>query len=185
MNRPLSCIALLVLLGCFCGPTAGAVLQIDPSQSKIEVAVSSTASSFRAKLQKYQVAIEYDPARPLPTKAELTFDFKDLKTGVEGRDAHMLKWLEYSKNPTGSFRLTGWKQNGEESLAQGDLTIHGIKRTIQMAVTVKRHNDACQIQGAADLDYRDFGLPRIRKALLFSVDPHLKIEFRLVGKPGP
>ncbi len=185
MKRPLSCVALLVLLGCFCGAATGAVLLIDPSQSKIEVAVSSTASSFTAKLQKYQAAIEHDAAKPLPTKAELTFDFKDLKTGVEGRDAHMLKWLEYSKHPKASFRLTSWKENGQEPLAQGELTIHGVQRIIQLPVTVNQRNGVYEIEGAVGLDYRDFGLPRIRKALVFSVDPKLEIKFRLVGKVVP
>jgi polyisoprenoid-binding protein YceI len=179
-----TCVALLVLLDGLCSPAAAALLQIDQSKSRIEVAVNSTVSSFTGKLEKYQAAIECDLARPLPTNAQVTFDFKDLKTGVAGRDEHMLKWLQYSKNPKASFYLTDWKRNGEESLAQGQLTIHGVQRTIQIPVIVKRQNDTYDIEGAVSLDYRDFGLPRIRSALVFSVDPRLKIKFHLLGKIG-
>jgi polyisoprenoid-binding protein YceI len=184
MKWPLHCIALLILLDWLCEPAVAALLQLDRSKSKIEVAVNSTVSSFTGKLENYQAAIECDPAQPLPTRAEVTFDFKDLQTGIEGRDKHMLKWLQYSKNPKASFYLTDWKQNGAESLAQGELTIHGVQRTIQMPVIVKRQNDAYDIEGTVGLDYRDFGLPRIRNAVVFSVDPHLKIKFHLIGKTG-
>jgi polyisoprenoid-binding protein YceI len=184
MKWPLQCIALLILVDWLCAPAAAALLHIDRSKSKIEVAVNSTVSSFTGKLENYQAVIECDPPQRLPTKAEVIFDFKDLKTGVGGRDEHMLKWLQYPKTPKGSFFLRDWKQNGAESLAQGELTIHGIQRTIQMPVIVKRQTDAYDIVGTVGLDYRDFGLPRIRNALVFSVDPHLKIKFHLIGKIG-
>jgi hypothetical protein len=32
------------------------------------------------------------------------------------------------------------------------------------------------------LDYRDFQLPVIRKALVLTVDPYLTVKFQLVGK---
>lgn len=175
-------VVLLILLASLRVSAAGALLQIDQRQSKIEVAVSSTASSFTGRLETYQATIQCEPPQPLPTKADLTFDFKDLKTGAKGRDAHMLKWLQYSKNPTASFHLKGWKKDGSDSLALGELTIHGIQREIRIPVSVKRQSDEYDLDGAVGLDYRDFGLPLIRKALLFSVDPHLQIKFHLAGK---
>lgn len=175
----------LLLLGQLCLLGTAAPLRIDPPQSRIEVSVNSTASSFVGKVEKYQISIEFDRPQTLPTKAELAFDFKDLKTGVNGRDAHMLKWLQYAKNPTATFHLTGWKQEGKEPIAQGELSIHGVRQTIQMPLVVSWLGDSCILEGATELDYRDFGLPRIRKILVFAVDPHLKVKFRLVGRLTP
>jgi polyisoprenoid-binding protein YceI len=163
-------------------PAAAALLQIDQNQSGIEVAVHSTANSFIGKLEKYQATIECEPRQQLPSKADVVFDFNDLKTGVKGRDAHMLKWLRYTNNPTGSFHLKGWQKDGEATYALGELTMHGVQKEIRMPASVKRQDDSYDIEGAVGLDYRDFGLPRIRQALLLTVDPHLKIKFHLVGK---
>ena len=166
-------------------PVAASLLQIDQNQSKIQVAVRSTAGAFTAKLEKYEAAIECDSAKPLPTKADVSFDFKDLKTGVKGRDAHMLEWLHYPHPPDASFHLKSWKQDGADTWALGELTIHGNTREIRMLVSVTRRGETYDIEGTLGLDYRDFGLPKIRSAVVFSVDPHLKIIFHLIGKLSP
>jgi hypothetical protein len=38
------------------------------------------------------------------------------------------------------------------------------------------------IDGEAAINYEDYQLPHIRKALVFSVDPGLKVTFHVVGK---
>jgi polyisoprenoid-binding protein YceI len=105
-----------------------------------------------------------------------------LKSGIERRDEHMLKWLAYSQNPTATFRLKSWKQEGEDSFAVGELSIHGVQKEIQMPVKIKRKGNQYEIDGTANLDYQDFGLPKIRSALVFSVNPHLRVQFHLVSK---
>ncbi len=176
---------LLLLSATFIGIAAragAAPLQIDYTQSKIDVAVTATIDSFVGHLEKYQATIDCDAATNLPPKAGVTFDFSDLKTGNKDRDAEMLKWLEYPNSPKATFTLTGWQQSGATNLAVGDLTIHGVKKSIQMPVVAKDLNGDWDISGEADFDYRDFNLPKIRKLLMLVVDPHLKVMFHLVGK---
>ena len=163
-------------------PAQAALLRIDQSQSRIEVAVNSTAGSFVGKLEKYQATVECQPPEPLPAKADVSFDFKDFKTGIPDRDTHMLKWLQYPKNPTASFHLKSWKQEGGDTYAVGELALHGIQKEIRMPVTINRKGDQYEIEGTARVDYRDFGLPKIHTALVFTVDPHIRIQFRLVGR---
>ena len=157
-------------------------IEIDPQQSKVEVAVSCTMDSFVGKLEKYQANVDCDPAAALPAKADVSFDFADLKTGKTDRDAAMLKWLQYDTNRTASFHLTSWQQAGTTNIAVGELTIHGVSLTVQMPVLVKRDDVAWDISGQATFDYVDFKLPKIRKALFLTVDPKLQVKFHLVGK---
>jgi|SRR5579859_5564568 len=163
-------------------PVLGAPLQLDHNQSRIEVAVNSTAGAFTCKLQKFEATIEYEPSQPMPSKVEVQFDFIDLKTGIERRDEHMLKWVDYSQNPTATFRLKSWKQEGEDSFAVGELSIRGVHKEVRFPVKIKHDGNQYEIDGTAHLDYRDFGLPKIRSALVFSVDPHLRVQFHLAGK---
>ena len=180
--KRLNVILLVAGLTAIAMTSSAAQLEIDPQQSKIEVAVSSTFDSFVGHLDKYQAAVECDPTATLPAKAEVNFNFGDLKTGDKDRDAAMLKWLEYDSHQTASFHLTGWDQAGTANMALGDLTIHGITVAVRMPVAVKRADGAWDISGQTVIDYKDFKLPKIRKALILTVNPKLKVKFHLVGK---
>ena len=173
---------LAVALAGLARPAAAALLEIDHRHSNIEVDVRATIDPFVGHLEKYQAAIDCNPATNLPAAAEVSFDFADLKTGDTNRDAAMLKWLEYDSNPRASFRLNGWRQNGATHLALGELTIHGVKQAVQMPVAVKNTGGTWDISGESDFDYRDFSLPKIRKVLVLTVAPHLKVTFHLAGK---
>lgn len=174
-------LATAAFLGCV-GISGAAPLEVDYQHSKVNVDVHATIDSFVGQLDKYTATVDCEPSTNLPAKAAVSFDFKDLKTGKTDRDAEMLKWLDYSNNPTATFALEGWKQDGTTNLALGDLTIHGVKKAIQMPVTIQHNGADWDIAGEADFDYRDFNLPKIRKMLMLVVNPHLKVTFHLVGK---
>lgn len=161
---------------------SAAPLAVDYQQSKIDVAVTCTIDSFIGHLEKYEAAVDCEAATNLPSQTTVSFSFSDLKTGNPDRDVEMLKWLDYPANPKATFALTGWQQSGTTNLALGELTIHGVKKTIQMPVTIEHTADNWDITGTAAFDYRDFNLPKIRKMLMLVVDPHLKVTFHLVGK---
>lgn len=174
-------LATAAFAGCV-GISGAAPLEVDYQHSKINVDVHATIDSFVGQLDKYTATVDCEPATNLPVKAAVSFDFKDLKTGKPDRDVEMLKWLDYGSNPTATFTLDGWKQDGTTNLALGDLTIHGVKKAIQMPVTIQHADGNWDITGEAAFDYRDFNLPKIRKMLMLVVDPHLKVTFHLVGK---
>ena len=161
-----------------------ATLEINRAQSKITVSVVSTLHDFTGTLTNYEAKIECDPPETLPYVADVAFDFKDLKTGNSERDADMLKWLKYSSNPQGTFNLIGWKRDETNSIARGELTLHGVKNPIEVPVVVTRDKDRYDITGSVKLDYRDFSLPVIRKLLLLKVSPHLTVKFHLAGTLG-
>ena len=178
----LNIISLVVGLAAVVVNANAAPLVINPEQSKVEVAVSCTIDSFVAHLNKYQATVDCDPTNALPAKAEVTFNFTDLKTGNTDRDAAMIKWLDNGTNPAATFHLTGWNQSGTNSIALGQLTIHGVTVSVQMPAVVKHDADSWDISGQTIIDYQDFKLTKIRKALFLVVDPKLTIKFHLVGK---
>jgi len=157
------------------------LLSVDSQQSKIEVSVTATVDSFVGRLEKFQTTIVYSPTSSVPDQASVTFDFKDLKTGKPDRDTEMLKWLDYATKPSCNFTLSNWKTLGTTNYAEGTITIHGVTKSLAMPVTVGQTGTNYTITGTADLNYRDFDLPIIRKMLLLTVNPHLHVSFQLVG----
>ena len=155
---------------------------VDRARSQITVAVVSTLHNFTGNLTNYQVKIQCDTNEVLPYVADVTFDFKDLKTGDPDRDKDMLKWLGYPTNSAVVFNLTGWKRDGTNTTAKGEMTMHGVKKPVEILVTVTTDHDNYDIVGSMQLDYRDFGLPVIRKMMMLKVDPQVTVRFHLAGK---
>jgi len=122
-----------------------ATLSVDPQKSKITVEVTTTVHDYTGTVTAFQVNIDCDANEPQPGKADLSFDFKDLKTGSKGRDKDILKWLKYASNPKGSFHLTSWKQDGTNSIALGELTVNGVQQSIQLPTAIKREGDEMAI----------------------------------------
>lgn len=158
-------------------------LQLDREHSSIEVDVRATLDSFEGRVVKYEAEIGIDPAGPSVERARFRFAFADLRTGRRRRDRDMLEWCENARHPVAEFRLERLERTpAAPVLARGRLEIHGIEHTIVFPVSFLVDGPLFAIDGYVRLDYRDFGLPVIRKFLLLTVDPHLRVRFHLQGR---
>lgn len=172
---------LTVVLAGFTASAVSAPLKIESTQSKIDVAVTCTIDSFVGQLTNYVAAIEIPKSAPRPTQADVRFEFADLKTGDADRDDAMLKWLHYDSHRNATFHLTGWKTTDDVPLATGTLTIHGVGTDVEFPVKIEHTENRWTLDGTVAIDYRDFKLPKIRKALFLTVNPNLKVHFHLEG----
>ena len=157
-------------------------LQLDPQQSRIEVAVHATMDSFTAQLPRFQTDIVYDPAAGTVERATLVFDFHDLLTGKTRRDEEMHHWQETEHFPIGRFELNELQRvQPGRYVAHGILQLHGVRRPVQFPVLLAGNENTLSIDGEARLDVQDFGLKRIRKFGLLRVDPEVTVQFHLQG----
>ncbi|MDB6080595.1 MAG: YceI-like domain protein [Akkermansiaceae bacterium] len=155
-------------------------LTVDKSRSRIQVDARATGHSFTGTLNDYQAAISGNGRTLEPAAVALTWKFSDLKTGDDKRDREMLKWLGAA--PEGSFRfIKTWKE-GDKTMAQGTLAIHGISKTIAFPYTATKEGEWVTIDGTATLNYQDFSLPLIESFAVMKVDPALSVRFHLVGQ---
>jgi polyisoprenoid-binding protein YceI len=162
------------------GAAGAAELKVDKAQSRIEVDARATGHSFSGKLDDFDAKITGDEATLKPSAVKLSWKFADLKTGDTDRDAAMLKWLG-STGTTGGFKFTKmWTDKGK-NFAQGELTIHGVSKTIAFPYTATTTGKVVVIDGAAAMNYEDFGLPIVRAMAIMTVKPELVVRFHLVG----
>jgi polyisoprenoid-binding protein YceI len=162
-------------------PTYAATLTVDKEKSSIQVDVKSTGHDFAGALSDYKATVEGDGKTLQPTAVNLTWKFTDLKTGENKRDAEMLKWLGAAV-PEGSFRFTKFWMDGGKTCAMGELTIHGISKSVGFAYTAKKDGNSVTIDGTVPINYENFGLPIIRNFAVMKVDPALVVKFHLVGE---
>jgi len=174
-----------VLVGtllCLAMPVTAATLEVDKTRSKIAVAATATGHDFSGTLKDYTVKATGAVAKLKPESLELNWNFSDLKTADNGRDAEMLKWLGGAA-PKGSFKFVKfWTDKAGVDHAAGTLTIHGVSKTVYFPFAVKKDGEWVTASGSAELNYKDFGLPLVRAMLVMTVNPKLVVTFQLVGK---
>lgn len=155
-------------------------LKVDRGRSFVDVEVDAT-KNFTAHLDAYDAKIMVDDNGKIKS-AVFTFRFTDLKTGNTDRDADMIKWLG-GGIPEGRFELGNLAvtPNGQGQ-ASGRLIFHGITERIEFPIEVARADGTYTITGETTIDYRDWKLKIIRKALLFTVDPGVQVKFKLTGE---
>ncbi len=62
--------------------------------------------------------------------------------------------------------------------------LHGIEHAISFPVTLLVAGPVYAIDGEAEIDYRDFGLPQIRKFWVLTVAPRLVVRFHCARSSG-
>jgi polyisoprenoid-binding protein YceI len=172
----------LLLLPCFLF-AAERPLKVDRSKTFVDVDVDAT-KNFTAHLDAYDANVIVDDVAGKIKSAVFSFKFTDLKTGNTDRDAHMIQWLG-GGTPEGRFELGNLAvtPNGQGQ-ASGRLIFHGVTERIEFPVEVTKVDNMYTVTGQVTLDYRNWGLKKIRKALLFTVEPEVNVRFKLTGEPA-
>lgn len=179
MQIPRLLFALLLLPGLLL--SAERVLKIDRSRSFVDVDVDAT-KNFTAHLDAYAARVTVDDAGKIRS-AVFSFKFTDLKSGHDSRDADMIKWLG-GGTPEGRFELGNLALTPDgQGQASGRLIFHGVTERIEFPVNVSRADGVYAITGETTIDHRNWNLKVIRKALLFTVSPEVKVRFKLTGVP--
>lgn len=164
------------------GAARSAPLELDTTRSRIQVDAKATGHAFGGTLKKFTASVAGNSDSLAPSAFTLTWNFKDLDTDNDKRDAQMLKWLG-GDQAQGSFKFTkAWTDAKGVSHAQGKLTINQISKTISFPYTATKEGDWVTIHGEASLDYQNFELPIIRSMAVMTVDPKLTVRFHVVGK---
>lgn len=158
---------------------ADRVVKVDKSRSFIEADVDAT-KNFTTRLEQYDLAITTDGAGKIKSSI-LTFKFTNLKSGDAARDADMIKWLGGGE-PEARFEsgVIALAPDGQGQ-ATGRLTFHGATQLIEFPINVTKEGEVYTLVGEETINYKDWGLKVIRKALILTVNPEVKIRFKLVG----
>jgi polyisoprenoid-binding protein YceI len=156
-------------------------LQIDPTQTRVDIAVQATADSFTGHLQHCEPVISLGDDGAV-TAVRVPFHFRDVVTGKPKRDAAMHEWQQTDKFPDGEFVLSSLTpdQPGHFT-AKGRLTFHGVSQELSFPVTIAIDHYLYTIDGVATLNTTAYALPIVRVMAFLKVDPVVKVGFHLQG----
>jgi len=103
---------------------------------------------------------------PLESTATVDVDMGSIDTGEQQRDEHIRSadFFEVEKYPTMTFRSTGVKVKGDDAVVTGDLTLHGVTRSIDLDVEVNGFTKdpyggtRCGFSASTELNRKDYGI---------------------------
>ena len=139
---------------------------IDQAHSSIAFAVKHMAvSTTRGMFTDYEGTISYDKDGYNNFKADVTIQAKSINTGNEKRDTHLKSddFLGAEKFPTITFKSEKLERQGEVLAIVGDLTIHGVTKTVTIPVEISGPVDgpmgqAIGLSGHTTINRKDFGV---------------------------
>lgn len=107
-----------------------------------------------------------------------------LRSGNALYDRELLRRIDARRYPTivGEIREVRATDRPDRYRVVGDLSFHGVTRTVEGEVTVRIQDGRLVIEGEQTFDVRDFGIepPRI---LMLRVYPDVKVRLRVEATP--
>ena len=94
-------------------------------------------ANVKGEFDKVSGSVEYDPANLAASKVEVTIDVASISTRETDRDNHLKSpdFLDVAQFPTITFKSTSVAAaGGGEYKVTGDLTIHGVTKSVVLAV---------------------------------------------------
>jgi polyisoprenoid-binding protein YceI len=111
---------------------------IDPVHSEVSFVVRHMmVSKVRGRFDKFEGTI-VTADDPLQSSVSADVDLSSVNTGAPDRDNHIRSadFFEVESHPTLTFRSTGLRQDGDDFLLDGELTIRGTTRPVSLKLEV-------------------------------------------------
>jgi polyisoprenoid-binding protein YceI len=139
---------------------------IDPVHSEVGFTVRHLmVSKVRGNFKTFTGTITVSDD-PLKSTVEVEIDATSIVTGDEARDTHLRSadFFETDKHPKWTYKSTAVAQHGSDFRVTGDLTIHGVTRSVPLAVEFNGVSPdpwggtRAGFSASAEISRKDFGL---------------------------
>jgi len=114
--------------------------EIDAAHSTVgfSMPIMGGLSVVRGKFTDFTVAIVYDDADVTKSSVNATIKATSILTGIERRDTHLRSadFFEVEKFPEITFKSSRVEKKGNQLIAHGTFTMHGVSKEISLPFTV-------------------------------------------------
>jgi polyisoprenoid-binding protein YceI len=129
---------LVFTLAALAVPALAADYSIDSAHSSAQFSVRHLmVSNVRGEFTKVTGTVSYDDAKPEAIVVNASIDVNTVNTREPQRDTHLKSadFFDAAKYPTITFKSTGAKKVSGGLEVRGDLTIHGVTKSVVLHVT--------------------------------------------------
>ena len=111
--------------------------QVDNTHSSVGFTVRHmVVSKVHGRFAKWTATLAYDEDAPATSTVEVSIDTASIDTGAGDRDAHLKSpdFFDVAKFPALTFKSTGVEVKGGNLKVTGDLTLHGVTKSVVLNV---------------------------------------------------
>lgn len=165
-----------------------AVYRVNASRSQVWMQADSSIHPIHGEARGLEgeiVAEVADGRLNLDTQPKIRIELpvEQLESGNALQDSEMRRRVDARRYPTIVGEATElWHERDNRYLVRGDLTFHGVTRTVEGEVDVTIPDDRTVVfEGEQTFDIRDYRVdpPRL---LMFRVHPNVNVRVRIVGE---
>lgn len=142
--------------------------KIDPVHSNVLFRIKHLGVGYVfGEFNKKGGTIEFDPKNPASASIDLVIDTESVDTNVDKRDNHLRSpdFFEVKQFPKATFKSKKWVKRSEDRFdVTGDLTVHGVTKTITVPVELVgmgkdgQGTERVGFMTTFSVDRRDFGI---------------------------
>jgi len=127
------------------------------------------------------------------TSVDVTADLTTLKSDDDRRDGRLRdQAIQTGQFPTATFKLTSPIELGSaptdgatlSATATGELTLHGVTKTVQVPVQAKLSGDVVTVTGSIDIAFADYQIEQPTSFAVLSIEDHGVMELQLHFRRG-
>jgi polyisoprenoid-binding protein YceI len=123
------------------------------------------------------------------TTASFEVALANLKSDADRRDNRVDGTLEVETFPTSTFELTEPVELDPAAAtttidAVGDLTLHGVTKSIEIAIEATRNGDSIELVGSYTFPMADFAIVPPSIGGFVTVEPDATLEFKILAEQG-
>jgi polyisoprenoid-binding protein YceI len=129
--------ALMAALVLATGAAQAAEYKIDPSHSFVRFKIQHLGYSWMwGGFNDLEGEFSYDSGRPEEARIDITVQTASVDTNHAERDKHLRSddFLDVKRYPTATFKSTKFTPGSKGGTLEGELTLHGVTRTIVIDV---------------------------------------------------
>ena len=122
------------------------------------------------------------------TAVEVTADLTTLKSDDDRRDGQLQRQaLETGQFPQATFKLTSPIELGSTpadgqaitATATGELTLHGVTKTVQVPIEARLSGDVVTVIGSIEIQFADYSIDQPTSFAVLSIEDHGTMELQL------
>ena len=186
-------LGLLLALGAMSGSALAAdEYKIDPNHSSVNFAVTHmTVSTVNGRFTGFEGKILLDDKDITKSSVNVTIKVASINTDVTNRDNDLrsANYFDAEKFPEITFQSKSIEKKGNDYVAHGTLTIHGVAKDVDMPFEMKGPVDTGRgkvmgAHGSLTLNRQDYGVGKASPMVGGEVKIDLFVEARL-APPAP
>jgi polyisoprenoid-binding protein YceI len=184
LRRLLPALLIFAIAGAAATALAQRITAIDPARSEIRFVSTQMNVPVEGRFRKFNAKLDFDPAKPAASKAEIEVDLNSVDTGSDEADTEVKTkgWFNLAVFPSAKFVSGTVKPAGAGRFeVTGKLTIKGKSRDVTAPVTVKQEGQNIVFEGGFTLLRLQFGIGEGVWSDTETVANEVQVRFRLVG----